>query len=81
MVLVKSKILFWISEELLFYCMANSLQKKINADFFSIIESHEGIKNFMEKQEFVPFSKIWHLYDHVSLDGSLPDIDYLKSIE
>lgn len=78
---MKPKFLFWISEELIYYCIANSLQKKIDADFFGIIESHEGIKKFMEQQKFVKFSKIWHLYDHVSLNGSLPDIEYLESIE
>ena len=77
---MNSKILFWISEELIYYCIANALQKKIDGDFYCIVESHNGVKKFFEQQDFVKFKKIWHLYDNVKIKDSI-DYEYLKNFE
>jgi len=75
------KILFWLSEELIQFFLANALQEKLNADFFAIVEGHPGLKDFIKKQNFVNFDKTWFLYDYLNEPFSKPDIDYLKSFE
>jgi len=77
---MSKKFLFWISEELIYYCIANALQKKIDGDFYCIGESHEGVKKFLNEQNFVKFSKMWHLYDHVKIKTEI-DYEYLKNFE
>ena len=77
---MKTKILFLNSEELIFYCIANSLQKKIDGEFYCIVESHQGVKDFMDNQNFVKFLKIWHLYDNIKTEKNV-DIDYLRKFE
>lgn len=75
------KILFWLSEELIHFFLANSLQEKLKADFFAIVEGHEGIKKFLEKQDLVKFQNKWYLYDYVKKTDEKPDMVYLKSFE
>ena len=78
---MKKKLLFWISDELLDYCLANALQKKYDADYFAITEVHSGVKKFLDEQSFVKFNKIWHLFDHISLEEKEPDISFLQKFE
>jgi hypothetical protein len=78
---MKKKLLFWISDELLDYCLANALQKKYDADYFAVTEVHSGVKKFLDEQSFVKFNKIWHMFDHVSLEKREPDIKFLKKFE
>ena len=78
---MKKKLLFWISDDLLHYCLSHSLQKKYDADYFAITETHSGAKNFLDEQSFVKFNKIWHMFDHISLEKRKPDIKFLKNFE
>ena len=50
------------------------MQKKINADFFSVINITNKPKKFFENQNFVDFKKIWFLHDH-TLPTSDIDVD------
>lgn len=77
----QDNILFWISEELIQFCIANSLQKQYPGKYYSIIESHSGAKKFFQTQEFVKFEKIWDMYDSISKPSSNLDIKYLESLE
>lgn len=80
--LVKDRILFWLSEELIYYFIAKSLQDKHACDFFAIIDAtHEGAKKFFQKQQLVQFVQTWYYQDSVSISQNKPDISYLKSFE
>jgi hypothetical protein len=75
-----SKILFWINGALTTFCVANSLQKKIDDDFYAIVESYEKPKIFFQNQQFVKFQKTWFYHDNFkTLDK--PNMDYLSNFE
>ena len=44
----KPKILFWINGSLTSFCIAHSLQKKINSDFYAVVDSYEKPKVFFK---------------------------------
>jgi len=76
------RVLFWLSDEFLYFCIAKYLQKKHVGDFFGIVEDNNlGTKKFYDKQKFVKFEKLWFLREHSSVQYNKPDFDYLKSIE
>ena len=78
---MKNKLLFWVGDDLLNYCLVNSLQKKYDADYFAITETHTNVKNFLDEQAFLQFNKIWHMLEHISLQNREPDIEFLTTFE
>ena len=78
--MLPDKIIFYLDNDLRQFCLSYYLQKKIDADFFSIIDITNKPKKFFENQNFVNFKKIWFLHDH-TLPISDIDTDYLKSFE
>ena len=78
--MLPDKIIFYLDNDLRQFCLSYYLQKKIDADFFSIIDITNKPKKFFENQNFVSFKKIWFLHDH-TLPISDIDTDYLKSFE
>ena len=75
-----SKILFWINGALTTFCVANSLQKKIDDNFYAIVEAYEKPKYFFQNQQFVKFQKTWFYHDNFkTLDK--PNMDYLSNFE
>jgi len=77
---LRDKILFYLDNDLKQFCLSYYLQNKIDADFFSIIDTTDKPKKFFEDQNFVDFKKIWFLHDH-TLPTSDIDMNYLKSFE
>ena len=77
---MRDKILFYLDNDLKQFCLSYYLQNKIDADFFSIIDTTDKPKKFFEDQNFVDFKKIWFLHDH-TLPTSDIDMNYLKSFE
>ena len=51
------KIIFWESGNFISTLLANSLQKKINGEFYAIIDVPERQKLFYQKQKIVDFKK------------------------
>ena len=56
------------------------MQKKIDADFFSIIDTTHKPKKFFENQNLVNYKKMWFLHDHIQPTSNV-DMSYLKSFE
>ena len=74
------KILFWISGALTSFCIAYYLQKKINADFFAIIDSYDKPKLFFKNQSLVKFKQTWFYHDQFQ-NIKKPDVEYLSNFE
>jgi len=54
---MNEKIIFWIDSKLLYFGLANYLQKKTDAEFFAIIDITNKTKKFFEHQKLVNFEK------------------------
>ena len=74
------KILFWISGALTSFCIAYYLQKKINADFFAIIDSYDKPRSFFKNQGLVNFKQTWFYHDQFQ-NMKKPDVEYLSNFE
>lgn len=74
------KVLFWISGALTSFCVSYYLQKKIDSDFFAIIDSYDKPKSFFKNQSLVKFQETWFYHDHFE-NLSNPDIEYLSNFE
>ena len=77
---MNDKILFWVDGALTNFCMAHYLQKKIDSNFFAIIDVFEKPKNFFENQKLVTFQKKWFYHDYFKKFNH-PDIEYLAKFE
>ena len=77
---MSKKIFFWIDSKLLYFGLANYLQKKTDAKFFAIIDITNKTKKFFEEQKFVDFEKFWFYFDHVKLKNLKPDLEFLEYI-
>ena len=53
----KDKILVWIGSEFTHFLLIDELQKKIDADFYAIIDITNKPKEFFEKQKIIKFKK------------------------
>ena len=56
---MKDKIIFWLDSNLTQYTLAYFLQKKLDADFYAIIDVTNKPRIFYENQHLVNFKKIW----------------------
>ena len=75
------KIIFWISGNLFSYVLANSLQNKIQGDFYAILDITERPKNFFKEQKLVNFKKSWYFHDYVNSNTKKIDFEFLKFFE
>jgi hypothetical protein len=73
------KIIFWLSADLLPYCLSYYFQKKFNGELFAIYDLTNKPKEFFKKQNFVDFSKIWFYHDHISTKNK-NNLTYLQEI-
>ena len=77
---MSSKILFWINGSLTSFCIAYSLQKKFNSNFYALIDSYDKPKSFFQNQNLVKFQKTWFYHDHLqNIDE--PNLKYLSDFE
>ena len=78
----KDKILVWIGAEFVHYFLTHSLQKKLDAEYYAIIDITNKPKKFFEEQKFVDFKKVWFYHDEIRIkDHEQVDLDYLKKFE
>ena len=75
------KILFWLDGALTNYCMAFYLQKKIDSDFFAIVDSYDKPKTFFKNQKLIDFKKTWFYHDFFQNIDKKPDLKYLSDFE
>ena len=76
------KIVFWLTHDLTYFGLAQSLQEKAECEIFGILDVTNGFKKFFESQRFVKFEKKWFLRDELAgqkRDGQ--DLAYLTSFE
>ena len=73
------KILYWVGQNFTHYCLAKTIQDKINADIFAIIDVTNKPKTFFQNQKIVHFNKIWFYHDFIDIH-KVPDFEYLKKL-
>ena len=79
--MLTKKIIFWEDGGFLTFFLANSLQKKINGEFYAIFDATDRQKPFYQKQKLVDFKKIWFFHDAISKPRKKVDIEFLNSFE
>ena len=77
---MRKKILFWITTDLIQFYIAYYLQKKIDSDFFAIIDTYDKPKTFFKNQQLVNISKSWFYHDYFQ-KMIKPDLSYLHNFE
>ena len=75
------KIIFWASGGFLEFLLANSLQKKIDSEFYVIYDVTDRPKPFYEKQKLVDFKQTWFFHDAISKPRNKVDMQFLTSFE
>ena len=73
------RIIFWLSADLLPFCLAYFFQKNFDGDLFGIYDLTNKPKKFFEEQKLVKFSKSWFYHDYIKSKGK-PDMEYNKKI-
>jgi capsule polysaccharide modification protein KpsS len=76
-----NKILYWIGQNFTHYCLAKTIQDKIEADIFAIIDVTNKPKTFFQNQKIVDFNKIWFYHDFINEIDKTPDLDFLEKFE
>ena len=77
---MKDKVIFWLDQDFTYYGVANYLQKKIDCDFFAIIDVTNKVKQFFKEQKLVEFKKTWYYFDNISRKEEI-DQEYLQNFE
>ena len=75
------KIIFWESGNFFPFFLANSLQKKINGEFYAIFDVPDRKKSFYQKQKLVDFKKVWFFHDAITKSRKKVDVEFLTSFE
>lgn len=76
-----AKILFWLGVEFTHFCLSYAMQKKFDAEYYSIIDITAKSRKFFEKQDLVKFNKTWYFFDYVTKQDQFPDYKYLQEFE
>ena len=76
------KIIFWNEGGFsASFLLANSLQKKIDSEFYAIYDVTDRQKPFYEKQKLVDFKQTWFFHDAISKPRNKVDMQFLTSFE
>ena len=75
------KIIFWLDAGLTHFGIANSMQKKYDAEYYAIIDVGNRPKKFFNAQDFVKFEKTWYYHEHIKKVNITIDLEYLKKFE
>ena len=78
---MKHRILFWFTSEFTHFCLANSLQKKIDCEISAISDVTKKTKEFFVNQNLLNLKNYWNFPDSVSTDKTDIDYDYLERFE
>ena len=79
--MLTEKIIFWDEGGFIAFLLANSLQKKIDGEFYAIFDVTDRKKPFYQKQKLVDFKKIWFFHDAISKPRKKVDVKFLTSFE
>ena len=78
---MKDKILFWIDNEWLRFCIAKAMQNLYDCDLYAVIDIRYTSKKFFQDQQIVKFLKTWFYRDYIVKTEQEPDLEYLKYFE
>ena len=56
-------------------------KKKINAEFYAIIDITKKPKKFFEQQKIVKFEKVWYFHDHIDPSYNVTNMEFLSNYE
>tara|TARA_Y100001936_G_C16071575_1_gene670992 strand:- start:758 stop:2266 length:1509 start_codon:yes stop_codon:yes gene_type:complete len=74
------KIIFWFSADLLPFCLAYFLKKKLDLSFYGIFDITNKPKLFFETQTLLKLSQSWFYHDHIKFDSEY-NPGYINEIE
>ena len=77
---MKKKILFWLDQDLSYFCMSYYLKDMHDSDFYAIVDITNKPKKFFQEQKLIPFKKTWYFHDHIN-SKKQPDLEYLSTFE
>ena len=77
----KPKILLWLDADFTQFTIAYFLQKKIDCEFYAIIDITNKPKNFFLSQKLIKFKKVWYYHDSIRSKSIEYDVQYLENIE
>ena len=80
LIVMKKKIIVWIDNNFMQFCLCYYLQKTMDVDFYAIIDVPHNTRSFFEEQDIVKFKKVWYYHDH-TLPIKNPDLQYLNLFE
>ena len=75
------KIIAWLDSNFITFSLLYHLQKKIDCEFYAIVDITDESKEFFIKQDFIKFKKIWFYYDSIDLSKKKYDQKYLSKFE
>jgi hypothetical protein len=75
------KIVVWLDSNFVTFSFLYNFQKKVDCEFYAIIDIVDQNKKFFVEQKFVKFKKIWFYYDHVNLSKINVEQKYLSNFE
>ena len=75
------KIILWDQGDFFHFLLANSLQKKTDAELYAIFDIRDKQKPFYQKQKFIDYKKIWFFHDAISQPRKKIDVEYLSAFE
>ena len=78
--MLTEKIIFWDEGGFIAFLLANSIQKKIDGEFYAIFDVTDRQKSFYQKQKFVDYKKIWFYYDYILKTKQLNSQGYLSQM-
>lgn len=77
---MKSKILFWLSNDYTHFCISHFLQKSYDCDLYGIVDIPNKQKKFFENQTLINFKKLWYTFDNI-LKNHKVNMDNLVKFE
>ena len=75
------KILVWIDPDFLQFGIAKFLQKKIEADFYAIVDLNHHLEKSFKTQKIVNFKKIWYYWENFRKNKPNSNLKYLKDFD
>ena len=78
---MQKKLLFWLSGDVLHFCLSHYLQKDFGYEIDAIIDVPNKPKKFFLEQKLVNFKNLWFLHDYIKNTEQKPDLEYLEKFE
>jgi hypothetical protein len=74
------RVIFWLSADLLPFCISYFFQKNNNSELFGIYDLTNKPRKFFGKQTLTKFQKTWFYFDNIKKFHEV-DLEYLKEFE